>query len=162
MKNLKLTFIFIFTLSCDDDPVSSGSSSACDSNLAGTWVMTASGVIEGDTGDCTANPPTETSTNASYVLSEDCSFTSTSDIFPCNDQNGDDYSDNCTGNWSSTSSTIFPLPNAYQQLSSMFQSILTFTLNSDNTKMNLFLPIDNTNDDQDNPDSCQYTEYTKQ
>ena len=162
MKNLKLIFIFIFTLSCDDDSVSSGSSSACDSNLAGTWVMTASGFIDGDTGDCTANPPTETSTNASYVLSEDCSFTLTTDILPCNDQNADDYSDNCTGSWSSTSSTIFPLPNAYQQISSMFQSILTYTLNSDNTVMSLFLPSNTTSDDQDNPDSCQYTEYTKQ
>lgn len=162
MKNLKLIFIFIFTLSCDDDSVSSGSSSACDSNLAGTWVMTASGSIDGDTGDCTANPPSDTSVNASYVLSEDCSFTLISDIQPCNDLNSDNYSDFCSGSWSSTSSTIFPLPNGYQQFASLYESILTYSLNSDNTVMSVFIPADTTDDGQDNPDSCQYTEYTKQ
>ena len=161
MKNIKFIFLLIFTLSCEDDTVSSNSS-ACDSSLAGTWVMTASGVIDGDTGDCSANPPTETNTNSSYILSEDCTFTQVSDIQPCNDSSGENYSDFCSGTWSSTSSTIFPLPNGYQQLGSVFQSILTYTLNADNTVMSLFIPTDTTNDDQDNPDSCQYNEYTKQ
>ena len=110
MKFIKSILLVMFVMSCSsDDPVSPRN--ACSPDLVGSWVLTASGNIEGG---CEGTAPTTTSISNTLTLSEDCSFTtnSVSLFHDCSDTNADSYSiDGCSGSWATSATEVAIVSN---------------------------------------------------
>ena len=160
LKDLFSLLLPVLMLSGCSKTTTSPDSSGCSADIAGTWNLTASGMYEN--GDCsTGTPPMDTPLYTSSIsLSEDCSFTMNSSIYPCND--ADNNTQNCTGNWSSTVTSVKVIPASMVQYGSSIETMYTYVLNENKTIISISLPADTTNDEVENYDSCQYTEYTKE
>jgi len=163
MKFVKYIFLSLFVISCDGDDPASSSSTTCDADLAGNWILSASGNIDGG---CEGDPPTSTSNAHTITLNDDCTFsTNAYSIIPdfnCADSTNSN-SGYCSGSWISSSNEVIWAPDSTLEMMNMDISIYLnviggFSWNQDKTKLTQCL--EGTQGIEENPIGS-YNEYTK-